>query len=76
MSMLEVYNEKVRDLLVEKVSLSTSTNRMMSSGMSGGDNDTLGDLEVRMGKDGAFVENLSEWCVKSVQEVRTSTSAV
>jgi hypothetical protein len=49
MSMLEVYNEKVVDLLTDVKA-------------------TEG-LEVRMGKEGVFVEGLSEWSVTNVTEV-------
>ena len=55
MSMLEVYNEKVVDLL---------------DGKDGKDKTTGGELpglEVRVGKGGSFVEGLSEWpCPKAV----------
>lgn len=56
MSMLEVYNEQVRDLLVAK-----PPSRSASADDA--------SLEVRMGKDGTFVENLTEWPVRNVDEV-------
>jgi len=50
-SMLEVYNEKIRDLL--------------SDGARGA------ELEVRMGKNGTYVDNLSEWPIESVEDALT-----
>ena len=49
LSMLEVYNEKIRDLLSMESSLDEA-------------------LEIRVGKNGVYVDMLSEWPVRCIEE--------
>ena len=65
MSMLEVYNERIADLLN-----ASSLSVVVSGGGGGGGGASGGGLEVRVGKAGAFVEGLSEWVVRSTEEVK------
>lgn len=69
MSLLEVYNDKICDLL------SGQTGAAGNRGGSGAGSDAEssgggGGLEVRVGKAGAYVENLTEYVVQTTDEVQ------
>ncbi len=64
MSMVEVYNERIIDLLNNDTEEAEAENKR-----AGGRGVDLPGLEVRLGKDGSFVEGLSEWDVAGEEEV-------
>ena len=64
MSMVEVYNERIIDLLNNDAEEAEAENRK-----TGGRGVDLPGLDVRLGKDGSFVEGLSEWDVADEEEV-------
>jgi kinesin family protein C2/C3 len=62
--MVEVYNERIIDLLNNDTEEAEAENKR-----AGGRGVDLPGLEVRLGKDGSFVEGLSEWDVAGEEEV-------
>ena len=65
-SMMEIYMEKIRDLLQPKLFSSNSSN----SNNSNNSNDGGGDLKIRMNsKQGVYVDGLSEHFVTSDEQV-------
>ena len=63
-SMVEVYNERIIDLLNNDTEEAEMENKK-----TGGRGIDLPGLEVRLGKEGSFVEGLSEWDVANEEEV-------
>jgi kinesin family protein C2/C3 len=73
-SVLEIYNEKIRDLLLTERDIRKLEETAEDGSGTGGGQEKSRDLDIRIGKNGVFVEGLRERTVRSLTDVQSLIS--